>query len=56
MSQRQGASVRTYFGVNIYRKPADVAGLRWVAYAGGSWVRADTLAGVQELIRDTLTR
>ena len=48
-------SVRTYYGVNVYPITGqNAAGLRWEAHVDGRWVRADTLAGIKELIREAL--
>lgn len=49
-----GGFLREYYGCNIYRATANSAGLRYEAYAGGRFVRADTLAGIRELIREAI--
>lgn len=44
--------VRTYYGHNIYRETRhNSMGLRWWAIVNGRNLRADTLAGMRELIR-----
>jgi len=45
-------TVRTYYGHHIYRETTyNSAGLRWWAMVNGRTLRADTLAGMRELIR-----
>ena len=48
--------LRIYRGVLIERAPLNSSGVRWVAFAGlGVALRADTLAGTRELIRDAFS-
>lgn len=48
------ATVRTYYGVNIYPVTRWTAvGARWEVYTGGRFYMADTLAGIKEVIRET---
>jgi hypothetical protein len=54
--ERQQASavvplVHTYRGVNIHPCAPNSSGMRWWAIVGFANLRADTLAGVKELIR-----
>ncbi len=50
---------RAYYGVNIYPASPNSSGIRWTAYvedtklATGN-LRADTIAGIKELIRAAL--
>lgn len=51
------SATRTYYGHHIYRETGwNAAGLRWWAHVGGRIVRADTLAGIREFIRDEVAR
>lgn len=47
MSQSE---VRTYRGVNIWPADRNGSGIRWTATVHGSRLRADTLAGIKQLI------
>lgn len=43
----------TYYGVMIHRETNyNSAGLRWWAFGANGRLRAETLAGIRELIRD----
>lgn len=44
-------AVRTYYGAHIHRASPNGSGIRWETYAGGRFLRADTLSGIRELIR-----
>lgn len=46
--------MHTYFGVDIFRMSGNSMGLRWDARVNGEYLRADTLAGMKELIRHAL--
>lgn len=46
------ADIHTYFGIAITRASRNSAGMRWEAYVGGRFHRADTLAGIKATIRD----
>jgi hypothetical protein len=46
--------VRTYKGVNIWPADRNSSGIRWTATVNGYRLRADTLAGIKELITDQL--
>lgn len=46
--------VRTYYGAVIHRAGPNTSGIRWHAYANGRSLRADTLAGIRQLIRDAI--
>lgn len=46
-----GAVHSTYYGCDITRAGWNAAGIRWHAFTGNGQVRADTLAGIRELIR-----
>lgn len=46
----------TYYGVMIHRETSwNSAGLRWWAFGTNGRLRADTLAGIRELIRHDRT-
>lgn len=49
-----GAVHSTYKGCNICRMGRSSWGGRWEAYAGESFVRADTLAGIRGQITEAL--
>lgn len=46
--------MRVYMGINIERKTTPGYALPWSAYVNGTFVYADTLAGIKALIRDEL--
>ena len=45
---------RIYKGVNIWPADRNSSGIRWTATVGGERLRADTLAGIKELVSDRL--
>lgn len=47
-----GGLITTYRGEHITRASRNAMGLKYESYAGGRFLRADTLAGIRELIRD----
>lgn len=44
-------NARTYRGINISAAGSNSSGIRWHAFGPGGQLRADTLAGMRELIR-----
>ena len=44
-------AIRSYMGTNIYRAGMNGSGIRWYANAGTGGLRADTLAGIKQLIK-----
>lgn len=46
--------VRTYRGYNIWPAGPNTSGMRWTATVGGQNLRADTLDGIKELIREEI--
>lgn len=46
--------VHTYYGVNIWPSDRNSSGIRWTATIDGVRLRADTLAGMKELIREVV--
>lgn len=48
---------RVYMGLTITRAPLNASGIRWIAdNPNGGYLRADTLAGLRELIKFTLNK
>lgn len=47
-----GRVMRTYMGVSIWRCGLNSSGMRWYAMTVSGTVRADTLKGVKELIKE----
>jgi hypothetical protein len=45
---------RQYFGHTLTRNDTPGSRLRWSAYVNGSFVYADTLAGIRQLVRAEL--
>ena len=45
-------NTRTYRGVNIYPAGPNTSGIRWYAHGSAGFLRADTLAGIKQLIRE----
>lgn len=45
---------RTYRGCNIYPMGRNMWGGRWETYVNGTFLAADTLAGIRAAIRDVL--
>jgi hypothetical protein len=45
--------IHTYYGANLTPNQ-NIAGRRWQAYVGGTFVYADTLAGIKHMVRKTL--
>lgn len=49
--------MKTYLGINIYPASPNSSGIRWYARTGaGLTLKADTLAGIKELIREHLKK
>lgn len=46
--------VRTYKGVNLWPAGQNDSGIRWTATVNGKNLRADTLAGIKELVTEEL--
>lgn len=48
--------MKTYFGVTIWKAGVNSSGMRWSAInPNGGMFRADTLAGIKELIKEEMT-
>lgn len=47
--------MRTYKGINIWEADNNSSGIRWTATVNSYRLRADTLAGIKELITDQLS-
>ena len=45
-------STRTYFGFNIYSYTKFGYRLKWSSYVNGSFVYADTLSDIKQMIRE----
>lgn len=50
------STVRTYYGHHIYPAGLNSSGIRYWSLVNGRSLRADTLAGMRELIRDEIGR
>jgi hypothetical protein len=46
--------MKTYFGILIARAGFNSSGIRWTALTDDGTLKADTLAGLRELIRKQL--
>lgn len=52
MAERETRKPRMYRGCLIERAGVNASGIRWNALTTAGMVRADTLAGIKELIRE----
>ncbi len=53
-ANRSRLSTRQYKGVNIHPAGRNASGIRWNALTDQGILRADTLAGLKQLIRETI--
>lgn len=50
----ESGKVRTYKGVNLWPAGRNDSGIRWQATVNGRNLRADTLAGIKQLVTEEL--
>lgn len=55
-SQTARAGFRQYRGVFIHAAGRNASGIRWFAFGPAGQLRADTLAGMRDLIRAALVQ